>query len=55
MMTPTGKPVCKLLHDLQTNFNQTWHKTFIGKQNYICSNEWPQPLLRGYNAEIEKL
>lgn len=55
MMTPTGKPVCKLLDNLQTNFNQTWHKTFIGKKikfvHSRCKGDM-KPKYQNYDLKI---
>ena len=37
------------------NFNQTWHKAFLGEGNSDNSNEGPRPFSRGNNYETAKI
>jgi hypothetical protein len=39
-----------LLQNQQTNFNQTWYKSFLGKREFKnCTNQGRGPFLRGDN------
>jgi hypothetical protein len=53
--------VCKLLHfrlllqNHWANFNQTWHKSFLGEGIQVCSNEGDCPSPRGDNSKRVKI
>jgi hypothetical protein len=40
-----------LLQNQKANFNQTWHKSSLGKGNLNCLNKGPDPLQRGDNRK----
>jgi hypothetical protein len=44
-----------LLQNQLANFNQTWHKSSLGKGNSKCSNKGPGPLQRGDNLKNAKM
>ena len=44
-----------LLQNDLANFNQTWHKAFLGEEDSVCSNEGPHLFLMGDYNEIVKI
>jgi hypothetical protein len=44
-----------LLQNQQANFNQTWHKSSLGKGTLNCSKKWPGSLQRGDNHRNAKM
>jgi hypothetical protein len=44
-----------LFQNQQANFNQTWHKSSLGKVNSRFSNKGPGPLQRGDNLKNVKV
>ena len=37
------------------DFNQTWHKVFLGEGDQVCTNEWLRSFPRWNNNEITKI
>jgi hypothetical protein len=44
-----------LLQNQWANFNQTWHKSSLGEEIQVCSNEGDRPSPRGDNSETVKI
>jgi hypothetical protein len=44
-----------LLQNHWANFNQTWHKSSLGEEIQVCTNEGDCPSPRGDNCETVKI